>query len=211
MQSKSVVKFLKCFLLLVCLMSSIAFFKPKTLSTDKLKMVDELCYVIETNKPFTGISIEKSEEGKLISQASFKKGLLHGQAKSMYPNGKIKSTANFKNGMESGISKGFAENGKLIYEANFTQGKLEGTLTQWREDGTKKREARYKEGLIQWEIHYQDGLPHGLETMWNEKQIPVYQAIYENGKQIEEVIPDPTTTAEAIGFETNSTFGILAE
>lgn len=184
------------------------FFKPKKVDTELLKMVDDVCVVISTNKPFNGISVEKDYKGYVLSEASFKNGTLDGEAKSYYPNKKIQSISSFKNGLEQGTARGFATNGNQIYEAQFDQGKLQGTLIQWREDGSKRREARYKMGQIQWEIHYQNGMPHGLETMWDENQKPIYQAIYENGKQIKEVIPDPNTTAEIIGFESNSNFGI---
>jgi antitoxin component YwqK of YwqJK toxin-antitoxin module len=197
-------------LLLTCLIAfNLGFFsKKKTVDVNDLNVIEELAYWMDSTKPFSGISIEKDEQGNILSEAEFKNGYLHGIAKSYYPNGKIKAISHYEKGIESGLSQGFNEEGIKIYETQFEGGKIKGTLTQWDDQGNKKREAKYKNGKLNWEIYYKDEVPHGLETMYNENQKPIYQAVYENGKQIKEVAIDPATIAKDIGFKAEEEFGI---
>mgnify|MGYP001997676289 CR=1 FL=1 len=196
--------------ILLILILNTAFWGTKRVHVTDLEMKSEICYLSKSQKPFTGLSIEKSPSGNKISEAQFKEGLLDGTAKSFYPSGQVQAISNFSAGKESGISYGFTEDGKKIYEATYKNGNLEGSLIQWNTDGTKKREARYKIGKIRWEIHFKNNLPHGLETLWNENQVPIYQAVYEAGHQIKEVIPDPNSTADTLGFGRDNSFGLEA-
>jgi antitoxin component YwqK of YwqJK toxin-antitoxin module len=76
---------------------------PQTAEIEQLYEKDgELLYDKSTQQPFTGILIERNEQGKIIAKKSFVNGLENGTSRFFDKNGKLVSTGEFKNGLEDG-------------------------------------------------------------------------------------------------------------
>lgn len=87
---------------------------------DQVDVTDEMVYLYES-KPFTGISYELDND-VLVSEISYKEGVLHGVSKSWYPCGYPLSEEYYENGGLHGIKKEWFENGKIKSEAKYEHG-----------------------------------------------------------------------------------------
>jgi antitoxin component YwqK of YwqJK toxin-antitoxin module len=68
----------------------------------------------------------------------------------------------------------FYKNRNKVGEINFLDKKNSGKEIWWHHNGHKKLE-----------LHYQDGSPHGLSTLWNEKGEIIKIDLYDKGKLIQ--------------------------
>lgn len=60
---------------------------------------------------------------RVIEEASFKDGQLHGQRKLYYKDGKVKEEGVFKNGQRDGVAKWYNENEEVTIEMKYENGK----------------------------------------------------------------------------------------
>ena len=109
--------------------------------------------------------------GKVTTDAMYRKGQLHGNRKIYYENSRPQEEANFINNERDGITKWYNETGDIIAEYNYKKGtfegvqktyypakgiqsettylnnKLEGVYKEYYENGAIKQEGNYKNGL----------------------------------------------------------------
>ena len=94
----------------------------KTVDFSKLVERDGLWYEGDSETPFTGVAVDK------------------------YENGQKKVEGTWKDGKEEGLMTRWHENGQKEAEGTFKDGKRKGLVTSWYENGQKKHEVTWKDG-----------------------------------------------------------------
>ncbi|MGC9361819.1 MAG: toxin-antitoxin system YwqK family antitoxin [Candidatus Syntrophosphaera sp.] len=90
----------------------------------ELSLEDEL--FLKDGQPFTGMSYELFEEGKLSRVASFLKGKQDGPMYLWYPDGSPQMSANYRQGRLNGRFFGWYRNGNVIYDLVINEGGFAG-------------------------------------------------------------------------------------
>lgn len=168
--------------------STVKSFKNKyfsnEISFDILEKRNEFWINSETQKYADGKVTLRDEEGNLIIEQTFSKGLPNGKFKSYYRGGKKlenegkyvkgekegtwieyyensnkKTIQKYKNGKREGKIKTYFENKELRTEGEFENGKREGKWTFYYENGEKKAEGRYEkdEKVKKWKYYNTNG------------------------------------------------------
>ena len=94
----------------------------QTVDASKLVKRDGLAYEGDSETPFTGVMVEKHENGQKKAEGPFKDGKIEGLVTEWY------------------------ENGQKSVEVTLKDGKPEGLATRWHENGQKSREEIWKDG-----------------------------------------------------------------
>ena len=112
--------------------------EPPVQAVDISKTVERggLRYEINSETPFTGVSVEKYENGQKREQATFKDGKLEGPYIFWHANGQKKGEGTFKDGKREGLETLWHANGQKKSEATFKDGK-EVSKTMWDEEGNE--------------------------------------------------------------------------
>jgi len=153
----------------------------KTILFEGLIEKDELYYY--KDKPFTGKSIRKYEDGKKAQEAQWKKGKLHGLKREWWKNGAMREKMNFIAGYRHGEFTKHYDNGSLKIKGTYEKNLLEGTFYGYYRNGNKEYVYHYKKsikdgmsttyfdfsgkqtyadvGYIEQEVLYVNGVPHG--------------------------------------------------
>lgn len=96
--------------------------EPEVLA-DQLVVRNGVTYQVDSDEPFTGLSVKYHE------------------------NGKLKNRTDYKNGKKEGLSEWFWENGTLGQRGNLKGGKKEGLLEVFNQNGVLLRSVIYKDGV----------------------------------------------------------------
>ena len=107
---------------------------------------DGLMYEGDSETPFTGVRVDKYENGQKKLEGTLKDGKREGLATSWHENGKKKGELTFKDGKPEGLMTEWHENGQKSYEVTSKDGKPEGLMTAWYKNGKKKYEGTFKDG-----------------------------------------------------------------
>lgn len=94
-----------------------------TVNENELTYKNNLVYVAETDKLFTGISqsyYENSEQLKV--SAEYRKGKLNGETTEYYKNGTIKSKVKYKKGLINGKYVYYDERGNISEKGKYVKG-----------------------------------------------------------------------------------------
>ena len=103
--------------------------------SDKLVERGDITYGVNSEKPFTGTSVEyyidtiikdEFEERVLWKRITYKDGMLDGLFESFHPNSQLEVRENYKLGVEHGLHETFYKNGQLQETGNFIDGKPDG-------------------------------------------------------------------------------------
>ena len=78
-----------------------------------------MTYEINSDKPFSGISVNYHDNGLLDFRRNYKNGQFHGLAEYYYKNGQLEQKLDWQNGKLHGISERYYENGELHYKMNY--------------------------------------------------------------------------------------------
>jgi len=138
--------------------------------TNVIQIRNEIAYLPNENKPFTGKYEEFYSNGKKKSEVNYKEGKFNGLKTGWYENGQKKYTANFKDGKKNGFSTAWYENGQKSGEANYKDGKENGLWIIWYKNGQTRAKTTYKDGKL-----------NGLSTGWNKNGKKKYEKNYIDG------------------------------
>ncbi len=114
----------------------------------KLQYRDEVTYLPNTDKPFSGYAKDAYENEQIKYLFQFKDGKLDGLYFEWYKNGQKWMEKNYKDGLLDGPLTWWYENGQKWMEANYKDGKEDGLETHWYENGQKKCESNWKDGKV---------------------------------------------------------------
>ena len=112
--------------------------EPPVQAVDASKLFERggLAHEVKSGTPFTGVSVDKYENGQKRSEATHKDGKLEGLTTVWHENGQKKQELTFKDGKLEGLATKWHKNGKKSSEATFRDGKLvSGTL--WDDEGNE--------------------------------------------------------------------------
>jgi antitoxin component YwqK of YwqJK toxin-antitoxin module len=135
-----------------------------------VKWNDIYFYDIET-KPFTGIAISKTANGKKSYEAHLQEGKPHGTVTIYNKNGDKQSEGHYKNGIQHGIEINWHPNGAKQFQVNHQNGKRHGKMTSWKANGLKEME-----------VFFVDGLMDGPFNLYDENGQQLSSKIYKKGK-----------------------------
>lgn len=107
----------------------------KEIPAEKLVERKGISYEINSQTPFTGVTIETHPNGQLKRRVNYKNGLPHGRAEAYHENGMLQISTNFEGGLESGSFEVFHSNGQLAKVAQMIQGKVDGVQEDYDENG----------------------------------------------------------------------------
>ncbi len=125
---------------------------------------------------FDGLSEVWDDQGNLLAQISYDKGVLEGTSLYFFPHGQIEREVPFvKNAIEGVVSE-FSPQGQLIAKIQYKKGVKEGESLIFFEKGQVARNEEYKEGLLLKGTYY---TPTG-ELIAEVDKGGGYQAAYEN-------------------------------
>ena len=130
--------------------------------SDKLVERGDITYGVNSEKPFTGTSVEyyldtiikdEFEDRVLWKRTTYKDGVLDGLNESFHPNGQLKENRNYKNGKMNGSQEDFYENGQLKNIYSFKNGTQEGLREQFWDNGQVMIRTNYlndkEQGLME--------------------------------------------------------------
>jgi peptidyl-prolyl cis-trans isomerase B (cyclophilin B) len=136
-----------------------------------------LLYAPNKEKPFSGSVFDMYNNGQLIMNGRYRKGLKIGKWTWWNEDGGIDSTGSYKNGLMHRKWTVWRENGKKEGEAHLKNGKLDGLFTAWHENGQTSSEGTYK-----------DGKKEGKWTYWYSNGQKMEEGEYHNGEKYKEWI-----------------------
>lgn len=113
-----------------------------------LEKRDNIYYLVNDTKPYTGNCFAYYESGERGLKGSFNNGLKDGKWIYWYKNGQKKLEVNYVNGQKHGTWKYWYSNGVIKMETNYNYGKMVGVNKWYYENGQLKKEALYKDGVF---------------------------------------------------------------
>ena len=93
-----------------------------TIKTSKYVRKDDKVFF--NDSLFTGIAIEKAENGQVINEEHYENGHAHGTWKEWYDTGETKFIGGFKNGINDGVWTQWYRDGKVQRKLTFKNGQL---------------------------------------------------------------------------------------
>ena len=106
-------------------------------------------YEVNSQTPFTGVSVEYHENGQLNNRTSYKDGKKDGLVEDYYENGKLNNRTSYKDGKKDGLVEDYYENGQLNNRTSYKDGKKDGVDEQYYENGQLRLKGNYKDDKIE--------------------------------------------------------------
>jgi antitoxin component YwqK of YwqJK toxin-antitoxin module len=100
-----------------------------------------------------------SEEGRLVEEASYRRGLLHGPVTKWFATGVLKEETQRAWGMLNGPFARFHPNGRLAEDGEHIEGRVHRAYCRWWPNGRKRIEGAFNHGVPVGEWRAWDG--HG--------------------------------------------------
>jgi antitoxin component YwqK of YwqJK toxin-antitoxin module len=175
---------MKILLSIFCLLILVSCSPTPEIPSDKLVERQEVTYQVNSEKPFTGTSVEyfidtiikdQFEERVLWKRITYKDGVLNGLFESFHPNGQLEFRKNYKNGKQDGLYELFSENGQLLDRENYKNGReVSKTRFYYHENGQLIRKGNYKDGKLD-----------GLSETFDEKGQLRVKYCYKNDEKVD--------------------------
>ncbi len=118
----------------------------RVFSLEDVTFNNSIAYDKKQNQPITGVIIEHSDTGVLLSEISYKKGIKNGVAKAYFDSGALLMERHFAHGAIVGVVKVYYESGGLLKEQSFQNGKMNGLQITYDKSGKIRKKTVYKEG-----------------------------------------------------------------
>jgi hypothetical protein len=100
-------------------------------------------YEVNTEVPFTGVYVEKWDNGQKKKEEHYRDGKLDGLWTIWYENGQKDEEGNYKNRRKDGRWTEWWEDGQEFRELNYKDGKADGLWTFWDEEGNITKTKTY--------------------------------------------------------------------
>jgi antitoxin component YwqK of YwqJK toxin-antitoxin module len=97
---------------------------------------------------FAGLCTVWNDQGNLIAEFNYEKGVLQNSARYFFPSGKLQKIIPYEQGEVHGILQAFDENGNLIEEAPYMHGEKDGdAIAYWAPENLLSKET-YERGRL---------------------------------------------------------------
>ena len=126
---------------------------------NNLQKRDGFYYQPRDSKPYTGKVIDVNENGDIILEGRFARGMRNGIWITRYGNGQKEHEGYYKNGIKIDLWKSWYESGQAWKEGYYFSGKKEGSWLYWYWNGEYLAIETYRNGIIHgpWKKWYANG------------------------------------------------------
>ena len=142
----------------------------REVDASRLVIRNETTYEVNSDTPFTGVSLTYHENGQVEVRITFKDGNQDGLLERYFENGQLALTENYTNGNFDGLAEAYFENGTVRLTRNYTNGNLDGL-----------RERYYANGQLAFMGNYTNGNLDGLQEEYFENGTVRLTGNYTNG------------------------------
>jgi antitoxin component YwqK of YwqJK toxin-antitoxin module len=120
---------------------------PNEVPSKDLVERDGIKYEVNSQTPFTGVSVSYHENGQLMYKGAYKDGNKEGLWMWYHQNGELWSKGNFKDGMFIGnLYESYYDNGQLMSKENYKDGKRDGLYESFQRNGQLETKSCYVNG-----------------------------------------------------------------
>jgi antitoxin component YwqK of YwqJK toxin-antitoxin module len=156
---------------------------PVVVDASRLVARNDTFYEINSDTPFTGVSLTYHENGQVNDRVTFKDGKQNGLFEGYYENGQLAVTVNLKNDKDDGLLESYREDGTLDFRMNYKDGELDGLWESYREVGTLFYRENYKDGEVDGirEFYREDGTLSIIENYTNGERDGLREEYREDG------------------------------
>ena len=110
---------------------------------------NETTYEINSDTPFTGVSLSYYVNGQVLRRLTYKDGKMDGIQRIFHENGWLRERATFKDGLLQGdFAFTFHDNGMVSNRTSYKNGKPDGISETYAEDGRIISRMEYKDGEL---------------------------------------------------------------
>ncbi|MDC6460803.1 toxin-antitoxin system YwqK family antitoxin [Gammaproteobacteria bacterium] len=109
---------------------------------------NRLTYEINSQTPFSGMSIQYYKNGQLKDKANYKEGKKEGLSQTFYSNGQVEYETTYKGGERVHEKWYYEIGGRLKDKTNYKDGKREGLSESYFGDGSLNDKSLYKNGKL---------------------------------------------------------------
>lgn len=138
---------LKKFMIILAVFSIIGC-SGREIDISKKQKRSGIVYVVNEDKPYTGIITGKYDNGQIKIKEIFKDGKYNGEQFTYYDNGQVESKATFENGVAVGTFYAYHKNGEVSYTGDFLNGKRNGEWNRYTDDKKLILTEIYQEGEL---------------------------------------------------------------
>jgi antitoxin component YwqK of YwqJK toxin-antitoxin module len=119
---------------------------PREVPRQALELVDGRLCLTGAPQPFSGLMVERWENGALKSRSALAHGLLEGLSEGWHTNGQVQVRESFHAGVSHGLRAKWFASGRKESEGMIVNGKHSGLFRRWHEDGSLAQEIQMSEG-----------------------------------------------------------------
>ena len=139
---------LKKFLIILAAFSIIAC-SGRKVDISKKQERGGIVYIVNEQKPFSGVITGKYGNGQIKIKETFKDGKYNGEQYTYYDNGQVESKADFENGVAKGTYFQYHRNGEISYTGQFMNGKRQGEWNRYTDDKKLILTEFYNNGTLE--------------------------------------------------------------
>ncbi len=132
-----------------------------------------LCYVKQSEEPYTGKAVELYENGNPSLEGEFHEGRAHGEETWWYESGNKNSLVTFRHGDRHGPHLVWYEGGQLQIDVCYADGKRDG-----------RHAVYYESGQVRSEAHFVNEVLDGTYTTWFEDASKRSERVFKGGKEL---------------------------
>lgn len=154
---------------------------------------------------FDGTARAWNEEGRLVCEIPYVKGVITGTSKYYHPKGYLQKCVPVSDGKINGLIERFGPKGEVIESISYRDGKREGKTSIRYANGDKAAEEEYKDGLLLTGNYFnQSG-----ELIASVRDSEGKQAVFEEGRHIElREIKEGISEGEVLQYDAEGTLYI---
>ena len=122
--------------------------RKQGLCTEERAYCDSSTYINYVDNRKHGRYEERDRDGKLVIQASYLNGKLHGERREYYDNGQLNELQQYEHGRECGVYESYYKGGQISIQAEYLNGCLHGLYQTWNEHGQPINCQMYNKGIL---------------------------------------------------------------
>ena len=140
---------------------------------DQKQNRDDLVYIVNSTKPFTGSFCSYTCYSKIHHIESFINGRMDGPSITYFENGQKSSEEFYKNGKKDDSSIRWYKNGQKSSSINFINGRMDGLFVRWHKNGQQSVEESFA-----------NGKKEGPSIRWNKNGKKTLEGYVRNYKKV---------------------------
>ncbi|CRX37543.1 toxin-antitoxin system YwqK family antitoxin [Estrella lausannensis] len=147
---------------------------------------------------FDGTAKSWNEEGRLVCEIPYNKGVINGTSKYYHSKGYLQKSVPLSDGKIHGLVEKFGPKGEVVESISYVEGKRAGKTTILYPGGLKAAEEEYKDGLLL----TGDYFSQAGEKIASVRDLEGKQAVFEEGRLVEvREIRDGIPSGEVLQYD----------